>query len=173
MISTLRHVFTSLITTAAVGLLAPTASEAAQFKTLNTSSLTASTPLQAHSSPGSTAGLMDMEMYEFFTREQAGYQCHIHNNATRISLNLRMLAATGAELRACVAPPGGSCSTPLVTLFAAVNLICLVAPAEGGSAGAAAHYLFGLSLHPTPRSTAAARREQSATTTDLSAAGLD
>ena len=134
--------FSSVMGIAALGLVASTAAQAGEFKTLNTESLAAGAQLQAFSSPKNTGAAMEMEVFEFRSAPvSAKYKCKILRNNTWRILNIRMIGVNGTVIAAggcsAAAALGSSCTPPTPpTLVANLKFQCLVATANGSPVNA-------------------------------------
>jgi hypothetical protein len=96
---------------AASALLAATAAQAGQFKTLNTGDLAAGGSVQAYSSPQNTNQSMEMEVFEWPSAAAGGnYSCDILYNGTGRVLNMSLIGVNGTAINSCSAANGGSCS---------------------------------------------------------------
>jgi hypothetical protein len=164
---------------AVVGLLASTASQAGQLKTLDTQNLALGGSLKVHSSMQNTGQAAEMEVYEFRTattgEESArSYRCNIVQNNTGQSLTVTMLGVNATVIGTCTAAPGGSCSTDTVPLYGNLKFMCVAATGNGFPVNANAHYVFSVSRPNISTATqpAVGRTSSRQSATDLSAAGV-
>ena len=133
---------------AAAGLLASNAAEAGQFKTLNTESLAVGASVIAHSSPKNSGTAIEMEIFEWRSASAGGsYRCNILSNKAGTTLTIRLIGVTATPLGSCNAPPGGSCSTPIISLLGDFKFLCIVATSNNGLASANGHYIMSVSRH--------------------------
>jgi hypothetical protein len=164
-----RSLVTSFFGVAAMGLVS-TASQAGQFKTLNTENLAAGTSLRVSSSLLNNGPAAEMEVYEFRSAATGGfYQCNIVQNGTGKSMNLIMLGVNATVIGSCTAlPGGGSCSTPTRGLVGNLKFMCVAATGNGSPVTAGTRYIFSVSREESaPESSL-----QALTTGNLRAAGV-
>jgi hypothetical protein len=146
--SEFHGLFSSVMGIAAAGLLAATAAQAGQFKTLNTASLAVGASVQAYSSPQNTNDSMEMEVFEWPTPAAGGtYSCDILLNETGRVLNISLIGVNGTVINSCSAAAGGSCSTPIVGLAANTKFQCLTATSFGAPVGAGVYYSMSVQRH--------------------------
>ena len=134
---------------AAAGLLASTAAQAGQFKTLNTASLAAGSNLAGYSSPQNTNDSMEMETYEFVTSPSGGtYYCQILFNGTGKTMNVSLIGVNASVISGPVSVASGSSGSTSTTVSLAGNtkFQCLYATGFGSpiSPGQGTFYEWGV-----------------------------
>jgi len=135
------------------GLLAATAAQAGQFKTLNTETLAVGEAVQAYSSPQNMSQAMEMEVFEWLTPALDGlhaYSCNILDNGTGQVLNISLIGVNGMVISSCSAAPEGSCSTPIAPdmgLIGNLKFQCLTATSFGAPVAAGVFYSMSVERH--------------------------
>jgi hypothetical protein len=146
--SRLHGLFPSIMAIAASGLLATTAAQAGQFKTLNTANLGAGGFVQAYSSPQNTNNAMEMEAFEWPSVAVGGsYSCNILYNGTGRVLNVSLIGVNGTVINSCSAAAGGSCSTPIISLAGNTKFQCLTSTSFGAPVAAGVFYSISVQRH--------------------------
>ena len=146
--SRFHGLFFSVMGVAASGLLAATAAQAGQFKTLNTGDLAAGGSVQAYSSPQNTDSAMEMEVFEWLTPAAGGaYSCNILYNGTGRVLNMSLIGVNGTVVNSCAAAAGGTCSTPIIALAGNTKFQCLTATSFGAPVAAGVYYSMSVQRH--------------------------
>jgi len=144
--------FSGLVGVAAAVLLAASAAQAGELKTLETATLAPGGSITARSTPkdpisptGAPGSAISMEAFEFHTSPSGGsYFCEITSNATNKTLNLSLIGVNATVVNSCSAASGSTCSTPAVTLAGNLEFICLVATSFGSTTATTGSYIVGV-----------------------------
>jgi hypothetical protein len=100
-------------------LLAVSAAQAGQFKTLNTAGVAAGGSLAGYSSPQNTNQAMELETYEFVTSSAGGtYYCQVLYNGVGRTMNVSLVGVNGVVISSCSAASAGACNTSTSTSLA-------------------------------------------------------
>ena len=143
-----RGLFTSCMGIVGPVLLAVSAAQAGQFKTLNSGQLAAGGSVAGFSNPQETNKAMEMETYEFVTSSAGGtYYCQILYNAVGQTMNVSLIGVNATVISSCSAASGSACNTSTSTsLVGNTKFQCVYATAYGApiKPGVDTYYEWGV-----------------------------